>query len=540
VGQANSVVDRIDGALADVDNTLGLFIRILEKDPAGNRRVVRVIVQKLAQDQGPALGFVAGLADSLVNSLLGDLEPTLARVEADLRELRAQFDQVRMQAGRVAVDADFAEALDRANHTSALLQDFQQRAGSAVSNLLDSALGPTGDFLTADPVRAKREIRERLMVAFLSSSVSAEYQTAFRQFLYDRNFLLNQLMDVLFDQVNRSIREGLSAQIAGARDGVFQNMKGGGLLSGSLLSAKIRGAPTFEGDSLRRIHLDSEVKMNMPDEMKFTAYMDIKELNSQSTALSCIPPGAPAAEVTLGARDVPLDWIGVTAGAPLTLSVEARWTLQSGAVLGVGGSIEVKGKVGFKGCSLNDFGASLAIGQLENYFAAKAGATVVILGIPVDFTAGIFAGKACSLDPLLFIDPEAPKVLIVSATEFSGIYLQFGGGLSLSEILFGTSSCLLDISADVTSALYYQGGPRFGSIGGRQKIGVQVDLICIISASAEWAMAFRLDTAGRLYLQGEARVCGKIGWCPACLKACKSLTVTGVLSDSGIDYDVDF
>ena len=62
-------------------------------------------------------------------------------------------------------------------------------------------------------------------------------------------------------------------------------------MGGSLLSAKIRGAPTFEGDSLRKIHLDSEIKMNLPDEMKFMAYMDIKELNSQSTALSCIPPG---------------------------------------------------------------------------------------------------------------------------------------------------------------------------------------------------------------------------------------------------------
>jgi len=49
--------------------------------------------------------------------------------------------------------------------------------------------------------------------------------------------------------------------------------------------------------------------------------MDIKELNSQSTALSCIPPGAPAAEVTLGAKDIPLDWLGVTSGGPLTLNI---------------------------------------------------------------------------------------------------------------------------------------------------------------------------------------------------------------------------
>src|ERR1019366_9454546 len=269
-------------------------------------------------------------------------------------------------------------------------------------------------------------------------------------------------------------------------------------MSGSLLSAKIRGAPTFEGDSLRRIHLDAAIQMNLPDEMNFSAYMDIKELTSSTTPISCIPPGAPAAEVVIGARDVPLDWLGVSGGTPLTLNVEARWTLQSGAVLGVGGMFEVKGKIGFKGCSINNFGASLAFGQTENYFAAKAGATVLILGIPVDFNAGIFAGKACSLDPLRFVDPEVQDVLIVNATEFTGVYLQFGAALSLSDILFGTSSCFLDVGAQVSGALYYQGGPRFGSIGGRQKVGVNVDLICIISASAEWGTAMRLDTEGKL------------------------------------------
>lgn len=537
-GDAGKVLGRLSQTLTDADNTLGLFIRVLEKDGGGNRHVVRTLIQKLAADQGPALGFVASLAEPAVNELLRDLEPTLAKIEGELREVRAQFAELRGQVS--GATGDFTAALNAANHTTATLQTYLQQAGGGMSNLLSSVVGPAGDYFTADPARAKREIRERLVVMFLGSPLPGAYQATFRQFMADKNFLLNQLMDVLFDQVNRSLRNGLADQIAGAKDGVFQGMKGGGLMSGSLLSAKIRGAPTFEGDSLRRIHLDAAIQMNLPDEMHFNAYMDIKELNSASTPLSCIPPGGPAAEVTIGAKDIPLDWLGVSSGTPLKLSIEARWTLQSGSVLGVGGLFEVKGKIGFKGCSINDFGATLAFGQIENYFAAKAGATVSILGIPVDFTAGIFAGRACSLDPLRFIDPEVEQVLIVKADEFTGVYLAFGGGLSLSEILFGTSSCFLDISAHANYALYYQGGPRFGSVGGRQKFRVDVDLICIISASAEWATAMRLDSLGKLTVQGQARLCGKIGACPFCLKACKSLTVTGELSDGGIDYDVDF
>ena len=500
--------------------------------------MVSAIIQKLSHDQGLALAIPGDLADGLVNSKLQDLEPTLANIQSQLTQLRTQFSQQRAQI--TGASGDFASALNSANHATGGLNTYVQQAGSGVATMLASSVGPVGDYFTADPARAKREIRERLVVAFLGSPVAAAYQTAFRQFLSDPNAQLTQLTDVLFDQVNRAIRDGLSSQIAGAQDGQFKSMKGGGLLSGSLLSAKIRGAPTFEGDSLRRIHLDAAIQMNLPDEMNFTAYMDIKELNSATTPISCIPPGAPAAEVTIGARDVSLDWLGVTPGEPLKLSVEARWTLQSGNVLGVGGLFEVNGKIGFKGCSINDFGATLAFGQTENYFAAKAGATVTVLGVPVDFTAGIFAGKACSLDPLRFVDPEVEQVLIVKADDFSGVYLAFGGSLSLSDILFGGSSCVLDVGAHVNGALYYQGGPRFGSIGGRQKVGVDVDLICIISASADWATAMRLDSVGKLTVQGSARLCGKIGACPFCLKACKTLTVTGVVTDGGIDYDIDF
>ena len=534
--QGNRVLGQLNQTFNDAEATLNLFLRVLEKDGSGNRHVVRTIIQKLAEDQGPAIGLVADLGDGLVNGLLTDLEPTLAKIEADMRELQSQFNQLHAQIS--AGTGDINAALNACNHDPTALTAYLNQAGAGVANLMSSVVGPAGDYFTADPARAKREIRERLIVTFLGSSVPGKYQQTFRQFMYDKNFLLNQLMDVLFDQVNRSIRNGLN--IAGAQDGLFKGLKGAGAMSGSLLSAKIRGAPTFEGDSLRKIHLDSEIKMHLPDELKFSAYMDIKELNSQSTALSCIPAGAPAAEVTLGARDIPLDWAGASGGTPLSLSIEARWTLQSGAVLGIGGSLEVKGKVGFKGGSLNNFGASLAIGQTENYFAAKAGATVTILFIPVNFTAGIFVGHSCSLDPLLFVDPEAADVLIVKATDFTGLYLAFGGGVSLSDILFGTSSCLLDVSANVNYAVYYQGGAVLGSIGGREKVSVEADLICIISASASWAEAMRLDSVGRLTLVGEARLCGKVGWCPACLKACKTLKITGVLDDGGVDYDIDF
>src|ERR1019366_8466673 len=255
---------QLDHTFADVDDTLGLFLTMLKKDGGGNRNIVRAIIQKLADDQGPALGFVGSLAEDFVSGQVKELEPTLANIEGELTQLRAQFSQLRAQI--TGASGNLASALNAGNHASASLTTYLQQAGGGLTSLLAAGVGPAGDYFTADPARAKREIRERLFGTFLGSPVPGAYQTALRQFLSDKNFLLTQLTDVLFDQVNRALRDGLASQIAGAQDG-FKGMKGGGLMSGSLLSAKIRGAPTFEGDSLRRIHLDAAIQMNLPDEM---------------------------------------------------------------------------------------------------------------------------------------------------------------------------------------------------------------------------------------------------------------------------------
>jgi hypothetical protein len=373
--------------------------------------------------------------------------------------------------------------------------------------------------------------------------LTANYQKTFRDFLGDDNFVLDQLMNTLFDQINGTIRNALTDQIKGAQDGLFQNMKGAGLLGGTLLTAKIKGAPTFDGDSLRDIHLTAAIQMNIPDKMSFDAYMDIKELNSQSVPVACIPAGSPAAEITLGADRVPLNWAGVTSGQSaqsLTLSLQARWTQQGGAVIGIGGSLDIGGSASFEGCSLNDLGASLAIGQTENYFAAKVDATVPILGIPVNMKAGLFAGHSCSLDPLQWVDPDVNKVLLNNPSDFTGVYVQYGGGLSLSDLLGVSAGCLLDADATVSTAYYWQGGASLGIIGGRQAMGVKLSLLCVLSGELDFAQFLALDTSGAITVGGSAQACGSLGPCPFCVSGCKSVTIKGVVSTHGVDYFVDY
>ena len=538
------VAGQLNQALTDVNRTLGQFIRVLGKDASG-RHVVRFILQQIAHDQGQLMGIVGDIGESAANDLVKDLEPTLAAVESRLREVQAQFNELQSQLG---AGGQFNQALGAVTGNTAARNQYVQLAGVGMSNYLSTAVTAAGDYFTADPVAAQAAIRERLILAFLGSPLSAGYQQTIKQFVYEDDALLTQLMDTLFQQINQAIREGLSAQLAGvAGDLIPETLKGP---SSSLAAAQIRGAPTFNGDALKKIRLDAKVQMSLPDQITFNAYMEITELDSTTTPLDCIPAGDAAAEIKIGAVDVPLNWTGISEpGKPLTITLEAKWTQQNGKVLGVGGMLDIKGQIGFKGCSVDELGATLAIGAMENYFAAKAAGSINILGIPVDLQAGVFVGKTCSLAPLKLVDPECGQVL-GNPAEFQGVYVAYGGGLSLSEIIFRTSSCMLDIDVNLSSALFYEGGAGSHKVGMRQKMAMDVSLLCLISGHMDWASFSSLKEkvtfppsippVFELVMGGSANVCGKVGVCPFCVRACKGITITGVVNNGGIDYFLDY
>jgi hypothetical protein len=534
---ADSLFGKINRVLSDVDDSLELFLEMLKKDPSDKKRhVIAAIVKEVAKDQSPRRGFTVDFTDNLIDPLLKDIDPTLAELESQLTYVKEQFDEFSQQFA--AGTGDLTAALNEASRDGSAFTNYLNLAAGGISNLLWSAVGPSEDFFSGDPERAKSEIRERLIITFMSSGVAGKYQQTLRQFFTDKDFLINQIMSSLFDQVNRTIREGLKDKIRGARDSVFQKTKGPGAMNTSLLTAKIKGAPIFNEYSLESIHLDTDIKLQLPDEMTFPAYMDIKRLRSETTPIACIPQGEPAAEVTLAAHDVPLDWASADTNSPdMKLSLDARWILQSGHVQGVGGTLRIGGSSSFKGCSMSEITSALAIGGEENYFAGQAKATVSIAGVPVDFRAGIFVGESCSLDALKFIDPEVEKV-VANPGAFKGVYLEYGGGFSLSDILLHEHTDFLNVRTDITTALFYEGGRRYGRIGGRQKISADVKLFYVLGGHVDWSAALQVDSGPpeKITIAGEANVCGEVGICPLCAKACRGIRITGDFKPGGVIY----
>ncbi len=531
--EVSSVIGQVSGVLRDVDDTLGLFIRILEKDGQGKRNLIGKIIMKVADDEAGALGFAVGsIVQDVANDLVKSLEPTLAKIEAELRKVQSKLAEVRNQLG--AGTGQFNNALGAVGSGGKALQDYLALAGKGVSMLMSNVITPAGDYFTADPARATREIRERLMVAFLSAPLSSKYQQTFRNFLADDDFVVDELMQTLFQQINGAIRGGLEGQLTSARDGIFGGLKGPSFLTQTLLAAKIRGAPEFNGDSMRKLRLDADVQLNIPNEMKFGAYLQVLELDSASSPAGCIPAGGPAAEVTLGALNVPLGWSGFDNGQ--TANIAARWNIQNGSVYGIGGKFELGGNTKVKGATVKGFAAMFAVGSTEAYLAARASGEAK--GIQGE--VGFFAGKSCSMDPLKMVDPDMNVVLSGDPLAFRGIYVQYGGRFPLTQLVGIPPSCLLRLDGWANNAIYYDWSvPPVGRLGGRQKVGLDAELLCVLGGSVNWTL-FASISGQELVLGGGAEVCGKIGICPFCAEGCAGFTVKGVLNDGGVDYFLDY
>lgn len=556
-GDADTVVHDLDETLGAVEETLDLLVRMLEKrvveaNPAEgkpreeHRQILRVLVQKVAGDQ---VKIPNAINDTVVDHLLSELEPTMDKIESALKRVHGEFKEARAQIA--GFTGDFGAALKAVGRNSDLLDGVVAIAGRSVSNFLFSATGYAGDEFAGDPARMKQALREELIASFLSAPLTANYQRTFREFLYDKDFAVNQIMEVLFDQINQTIRKAYSAV---GNDSTFLALKDPQLGQDPLLAAHIVGTPRFVGDSLRQIHLDSDIQMNIPDPanpLKFRATLDVHQRNAESGPVACVPAGESRAEVILRANRVPLTWVGVSkaegAMSDLTLTLEGRWTLQRGEVKGIGGSVAIEGKGGFKACDASGIEAALAIGDVENYFAGQAEATVRIGTLPVKFRAGIFVGHACSLEPLKLVDPKVEEVLrtpVMSPEQFSGIYLEFGGGVSLSDALPLLRDidprCLIELAADISTVVYYNGGPRYNRVGGRQTIGLDAKLLCVLSGRAEWSAFFALDGLERLTVGGSVYVEGGVNLGLFEVKDGVRLTLTGVVDEGGIDYYVDY
>jgi hypothetical protein len=492
---------------------------------------VRDIVQPLLESATSEL-------NEQLNMLLEDIDPALRQISEVLMTVRGFLAEVH---GKVA---DAGEVVDQ-------FQDFFPANAADKNTLLNSFISPVttrawnfflqveasaGIDVTVDGARQFNEFAENFFNSFTEDQFVQLIKDELKdvilesEFVRKTQYLLRQLLYDVADRVTSSLQSVL-AEITNVMKTVISDTVGAledkinpllGEVSNYMGSGEISGYAEFNGDSLRKLRLDAEMQFEIPEEMQLHVYLEILAYTSEDNFVDsgCIKPGEKMVEVRIGAKDVSVEWI-----SECKINLEVKLSLKdfdtSDPVppipVGVGGTFELSdGEIDFQTFKILEFGATIAIGIDECYLGAKARA----IFSDYEVAAGIFFGRTCTLEPLIFVDPDIADV-IDAGTTFTGAYVYGEVWLPISQLVLGVPpSCLFRIDAGVgAGAFYFLEGPTYG---GKIFLGVSGEALCVVSIKGEIKIILA-SQAGKLKGAGNGKFSAKVGWCPFCIKFSKSV-----------------
>lgn len=516
-GVLNEAFEKLD----DLYDALGEVAAILD-DSGGGRTIVGDLIKGIVGEL--AAEFVSAIVDDKLNAYLEDLDPSLDRIYEVVSVLRTE-----VAALRDALETDFGEELRNqvigmGPELTAVVSDVETDVTAFFNGIDVNIDNPFVDYPEA---QVKAIIRQSVEDRFFESTVASSLQVILKQRLYDLDASIREGIDSMFQQMNLVMRDLINASLAEV-DNSFSSFLGGA--ADVMGAAKINGYAHINGDSLKLLRLDIYALFQIPDEMEFNAFLQIKELDSEGTPTECLPDSGKATEVSAGATDVKIKWIS----PDLIASVMGKFTFDSGAdpaLINMGGGFELAGALSFEAFEISYLGAAMAFGELENYFSAAARVKVN----SYEGAGGIMFGKVCSLDAF-FWDPDVQS--IVGDPPFAGAYMYGEVWLPLGEVLLGIpSSCFFDLSAGVgAGAGFFVEGPTFI---GKMLLGVSGEVLCLVHVGGQVklvAVKEGISDASGLRMKGTGTVFGEIGICPFCIDFEKSLGITY----EDMDYDVDF
>jgi len=439
-----------------------------------------------------------------IEALLERAEPRMIEVRNAIGEIRDFIVEVRSAMDQ---GGQFAEQMiDLIDDQAASMQAAVNLVGTDILAALDQVQPGLDSFpAMEDAIRAK--VKQRIQDYMLGLPVIAEINRLIKQRVYDTSALLTAAIDEVFDQINLTVRD-IVREVAGGLDDKFNEMLDD--LGATMATADIKGYAKVRNDSLTELRLDLKAQMNVPDEMKAHVFLLIRELSSENTPAECLPASGKSTEVTMGAKDVSVEWLF----PDTTMNLQAKFVMEGIVLRGMGGGIDLQGEISFgESVIIRKLGASVMFGLDENYISAAA--QIEVQGFQGG--GGIFLGKACSLDPFFWDDTVAA---VIGEPPFTGMYGYGEFWIPIPTLIGIPSTCLFNLSAGVgAGAGFFLEGP---TVFGKMFLGVSGDVLCIISITGEISLVGLARPSG-LALAGKGRFAAELGWCPLCLSIEKSI-----------------
>lgn len=540
VGTASALADE---KLAAVQGGVATLVA----DPNGLLRTagVKKLVSSLVAREAPQ--FISLIAGELAGAALDDVinSPALGQVRGSLVDANTVLSQMRSRitdpSTGIAAQLQDAVSAEIAGLTDSIADSIEDELGHY-------AVGASIDLPEVPRVQLRAYIRQEIIDHLIESQILGVLQTQLRHYAQDAVAAVTNQLDNGLQQVNGTLRDVIATRLAEVDESINGEILGP--MSDMIGSGRLNGYAHIEGDSLSMLRVDGLFRFKVPDDLELKAYLQIRKLTSDNAG-GCVPAGATANEILIGAEKVPLKWLS----PDLVASLGVKFTLMGGDPIGLGGFFDMSGgPLSFEAFQINDMNAALAFGAIdgdpfkaENYLAASADLTIGEYGM----AGGVFFGRSCSLDPIALIDPEVAGVL--GAPPFTGAYLYGEARLPVNELIGIPSTCMLNLVVGAGAGVFFfTEGP---SVGGKLVGEVSGEALCLVSIGGRMSlvgvkegiqlglsMSDALATLNSpMRFAGKGTVKGKVGVCPFCVKFNKSVGVkfsasNGTISAPEVSY----
>ena len=554
-GDANSLIGEIRKRVVDGRNAVTSIRGILRKNPgSGKRDILPGLAEKLLEQFGsPVLAQLGGAAvRQFLDVQIDELEDAFSALDDSFGELDAAF--ARILTSLEAAGSFTKELQTRLGNVRAQIESTINAARDQIATQFSGYNVAAMNFgAPSAQDRLKQEMRRILRERLLASKLTSEMQRTLRERLADVNDALGGAIDSVFQQINDTVRSALVKAAAGLAS-EFTKFAGDGAsaIADTGAVAKINGHAVILGDKLNYLRIDGEFKLSFGGEngaeFGLMAFLEVKDVSSRGGPGCGASPGKELTEITIGAEDVRIGW---KAGPNLTADLGVKFTLEGTPTaaypVNFGGYIKVTGGLNFAIIEIKELALAVAVGTKE--FFVSAGARAKINGW--EFAGGFFAGKACTLDPILLWAPDArqvigraepppPPVPAGFDDSFLGVYFYAEGWIPINELFGIPSSCVLAIRVGAGMGFFVNLAGAEPEIGAKFLLGLDGDLICILGIHAEFILRGRkrgLDfSTDGLRLVGEGSLCLEIGPCPFCIEICAGLTI--IYEDGSWDYEL--
>ena len=526
--QPSSILNAIDQRLISADQSIAAITGQLangnafpnsmlgDLDQAGNNInafVMALISQHLgnvAQNVG-----VDSIADAIQNVVNG-AKPQLNQLVNQLKSIQQSIQQVRNQLAQAgAIVQQIQQIVQNAsNQINAVCNEVADALEKYACSILEQDIP---NFINLKH-KLRDTLKQKLKDFLYAKTFISDIHKAIKDKAYDIKAAYDEAIDSVFAQIRNIVIGVVGKHIANA-EAKINKMIGG--IGDKMGAGKIDGFAHINGNSIKLLRLDAEFSWKVPEELRYTGYLQIKELDSTGPN-GCSPPGQPLTEVTCGALNIPLKWISKGVKA----NIGGRFTFQQSQgvtlPLGFGGSLEMtEGEIKVGTLLIQKFAAAAMFGidnpltptnELEAYLAAN-------VGVKFDnykLGGALFLGRTCTLAPIAMVDPDAAA--IIGNPPFTGGYCYAEGWFPLFN---GGKVFNLSIGAGV-GVFYFAEGPTYG---GRLMGAVSGELLELLQVTGRMDL-IGVKSGDDFRFRGTGKVTGSIGPCDACVEFSKGFRAT--------------